>query len=125
MAKGNSTRHGKLELSTKVDGKREKKEFGAIFSGNFQGNYGVSLTIPRVDKDGNVVIGDNGYPEREKIVAVKGEHGQKVSLRDCFINFICYEAMEARPPYDGPGAENNNSNDAPAASKEDFGDDDF
>ena len=114
-----SSRKAKLELSTKKDGKREKTEFGAVFEGKFQGNYGVSLTIPRKDENGNVVIGDNGYPEREKIVAVKGEFGQKLSLRDAFINLIAYEEMTARPPYDGPGA-----GDAPV-KKEEFGDEDF
>ena len=120
-------RHGKIELSKQIEGskKRAKMEFGAIFEGKFQGNYGVSLTLPRKDENGNVVIGENGYPEREKVVAVKGEFGQKVDMRDCFINFLCYEAMEERPPYDGPGAGGPEHKADEKKEKQDFNDDDF
>lgn len=122
MENGNmGKRHGKLELSKQgSNGKRVKMELGAVFEGKFQGNYGVSLTLPRKDENGNVIIGENGYPEREKIVAVKGEYGQKLIISDCFINFLCYEEMSARPPYDGPGAD-----DTPAPKKEEFSDEDF
>ncbi len=114
-------RVAKLELSSKKDGKREKLELGGVFTGKFQGNYGVALTLPLKDKDGNTVMNDEGYPERDKIIAVKCASGRKLLIGDAFVNLIVYEALEARPPYDGPGADNPKPTDV---KKEDFTDDD-
>lgn len=91
-------RVAKLELSAKVDGKREKTELGGIFTGRFKGNYGVSLTLPTGETD------ENGHPVRDRIVAVKTASGRKLDISEAFVNLIVYEEMEARDPYDGPGA---------------------
>jgi hypothetical protein len=101
------SRVAKLELSIRKDGKREKIELGGVFTGKFQGNYGVSLTLPTGE------TGEDGYPVRDKIVAVKTASGRKLSIEEAFVNLIVYEAMEERAPYDGPGADK-----APAVSED-------
>ena len=91
-------RVAKLELSTKKDGKREKLELGGVFTGKFKGNYGVGLTLPTGE------TGEDGYPVRDRIIAVKTASGRKLDISEAFVNLIVYEEMEARDPYDGPGA---------------------
>lgn len=91
-------RVAKLELSTKKDNKREKLELGGVFTGRFKGNYGVSLTLPTGE------TGEDGFPVRDKIIAVKTASGRKVNISEAFVNLIVYEELEARDPYDGPGA---------------------
>lgn len=67
-------------------------EIGGVFTSPYQGNMGVSLTLPTGE------TGENGYPVRERLQAVKS-NTHKIDISECFINAIVYEAIEARPPY--------------------------
>lgn len=103
------SRQAKLELSIRKDGKREKIELGGVFTGKFEGNYGVALTLPLLDEAGNPVLetGKNGneYPARDKIIAVKTESGRKLNISEAFVNLIVYEALAARGEWtEGPSA---------------------
>jgi len=95
--KHQSKRVAKLELKIPIPGekKKEKLEFGGIFTSPYQGNYGVSLTLQTGEKDP-----ETGYPVRDRVVAIKTESGRKLDISEVFCNLIVYEDMEARPPYD-------------------------
>lgn len=113
----------KLELVDSNKGKKEdgrKTKLGVVWRSDFQGSYTVNLSFPHPTE-----VNSAGYPVEDDIVAVKTRSGAKYIIdrkKGFFINLLAYEAMQERPPYDGPG-----SNAAPAAevNAEDFGDDDF
>lgn len=109
----------KLELVSTGEGKKEKKRFGAIWRSQFPGVYNARLALPH-PTDTNAA----GYPEDDDIVAVKTRSGAKYVVdpkKGFFINLNAYEAMEERPPYDGPGAGSKKEE----TNSEDFSDDDF
>ena len=85
-------------------------EFGAVFRGRYEGNFNVALSLPTGEEDAN------GYPVRDRIVAVKTESGKKVSIAEAFVNLHVYEALEAKPRR-GDGGK-------PAPKAADFSDDD-
>jgi hypothetical protein len=75
-----------------ADGSNRKEDFGALFDSPWEGNYGVSLTL-RTGEDN-----EEGYPIRERVVAIKTEGGRTLDISEAFINFSAFEAMAARPP---------------------------
>lgn len=93
MDKQKRKRMGAISLKFKeADGTNRREDFGAMFDSPWVGNYGVSLTLRTGEED------DNGYPVREKVVAIKTESGRALDISEAFINFTCYDAMEAKPP---------------------------
>jgi hypothetical protein len=60
----------------------------------YQGNLGVSLTLPTGDTD------ENGYPVRDRVVAIKTAGGRKLDISEAFVNLIVYEDIDARPPFE-------------------------
>lgn len=110
----------KCQLVSTGEGKKDKKNFATVWRSQFPGVYNLSLALPHPTE-----TNDKGYPVDDDIVAVKTRSGAKYIVdrkKGFFINLNVYEAMEERPPYDGPGANNS----APAeVNAEDFGDDDF
>jgi hypothetical protein len=75
-----------------ADGSNRKEDFGALFDSPWEGNYGVSLTLRTGEED------ENGYPVRERVVAIKTESGRAMDISEAFINFTAFEEMDARPP---------------------------
>lgn len=112
----------KLQLVSTGEGAKDKKNFGTVWRSQFPGVYNVTLALPHPTEKNSA-----GYPVDDDIIAVKTRSGAKYKLdrkAGFFINLNVFEAMEERPPYDGPGAGGGNS--APAeVNAEDFADDDF
>lgn len=105
----------KLELVATGEGKKEKKKFGVVWASKFPGSYAVALSLPHPTET------SNGYPVEDDVIAIKCRSGAKYIIdkkEGFFINLNVYEALEARPPYDGP------RNDSPRGKSEDFEDDD-
>jgi len=93
MVKEKRKRVGAFNLKFKeADGTNRREDFGAMFDSPWQGNYGVSLTLRTGEED------ENGYPVREKVVAIKTESGRALDISEAFINFNCYSDMDAKPP---------------------------
>lgn len=88
-----SKRMGAFHLKFReADGGNRRVDMGALFDSQYPGSYGVSFTLPTEE------LNDEGYPLRERIVAVKTESGKTLDISEAFLNFTCYDAMEARPP---------------------------
>lgn len=77
-----------------ADGTNRREDFGAVFDSPWPGNYGVSLSL-NTGKDNEA-----GYPEREKIVAIKTESGRALDISEAFVNMVVFEEMESKPPRD-------------------------
>jgi hypothetical protein len=80
------------------DGTNKRVDFGAMFSTQWDGNYGCSLTLPTGEED------ENGYPVRAKVVALKTApcpghpEGIKMEVDEAFVNYVQFEHMEPKPP---------------------------
>ena len=86
-------RVGVLNLKFKEsDGTNRREDFGAMFDSPWPGNYGVSLSLNTGKDDAN------GYPIREKVVAIKTESGRALDVSEAFVNFVQFEEMEPKPP---------------------------
>ena len=110
----------KLELVSTGNGAKDKKKFGTVWRSNFPGVYNISLALPHPTEKNAA-----GYPVDDDVVAIKTRSGAKYKVdrkQGFFINLNAYEAMDEKPPFEG---NNGGANAAPAASDEDFGDDDF
>lgn len=90
-----ANRKAKLELSFKAPAgqKRKRVAVGGVFEGKYPGSYDVSFSVAKEGGDG-----------WERITALKTESGRKLDIADAFMNLVVYEPLDARPPYDGPGA---------------------
>jgi hypothetical protein len=110
----------KLQLISTGEGKKDKMNFGPVWRSKFPGVFTVRLALPHPTET------KNGYPVDDDVVAIKTRSGAKYVIdpkKGFFINLNVFEALEARPPYNG-GA----SAPAPVEQEEDaedFGDDEF
>ena len=107
-----------MELVATGEGKKTKLKFGTVWRSQFPGVYNITLAAPHPTE-----VNDAGYSVDDDIVAVKTRSGAKYKVErklGFFINLNAYDAMEAKPPYEGGG-----NNSAPAAEEESFDDGDF